>query len=71
MTAINVDRDMPEVEAAAAAAAAAAARQAERGISTALALCGAVCFSFLITNIGHLVSKGNTVEVPARKYIYI
>ena len=38
--------------------------QAERGVSSALALCGAVAFSFLISNISRLVSKGNTVEVP-------
>lgn len=37
--------------------------QAERGISSALALMGAVSFSFLISNISRLVSKGNTVEV--------
>ena len=37
--------------------------QVERGISSALALCGAVSFSFLISNISRLVSKGNIVEV--------
>jgi hypothetical protein len=37
--------------------------QAERGLSSALALCGAVAFSFLISNISGLVSKGNSVEV--------
>jgi hypothetical protein len=37
--------------------------QVERGVSSALALCGAVAFSFLISNISNLVSKGNSVEV--------
>ena len=35
----------------------------ERGISTGLALLGAIMFSFLISNISVLVSKGNAVEV--------
>ena len=37
--------------------------QVERGISSALALAGAVSFSFLITSISGLVSKGNAAEV--------
>ena len=37
--------------------------QVERGVSSALALAGAISFSFLISNIGNLVSKGNAVEV--------
>ena len=37
--------------------------QAERGVSSALALMGAVMFSFLISNISGLVSRGNVVEV--------
>ena len=40
--------------------------QAERGVSSALALLGAVAFSFLISNISNLVSKGNSIEVPRR-----
>ncbi len=36
--------------------------QAERGLASALALLGALAFSFLISNIGSLVSKGNSAE---------
>ena len=39
--------------------------QVERGVSSALALAGAISFSFLLSNIGNLVSKGNAVEVRA------
>jgi potassium channel len=38
---------------------------AERFLSSCLALLGAVMFSFLISNISGLVSKGNAVEVAA------
>jgi hypothetical protein len=42
----------------------------ERLISTALALLGAVMFSFLISNISVLVSKGNAVEVAVSEELH-
>ena len=36
--------------------------QAERGVASAFALLGALAFSFLISNIGSLVSKGNAID---------
>ena len=44
--------------------------QVERGIASALALAGAVAFSFLISNISGLVSKGNAVEVEIEERLH-
>ena len=43
--------------------------EAERGVSSALSLLGAVIFSFLIGSIGSLVYKGNTVEVAIQQRV--
>jgi hypothetical protein len=43
--------------------------QAERGVSSALALSGALAFSFLISNISRLVSQGNTVEAAIAAHL--
>ena len=42
----------------------------ERGISSGLALLGALMFSFLISNISVLVSKGNAVEVAVSEELH-